>query len=234
MSAIVSILGAKGGTGKTTVTHMLCYGLGLIGERAVCVMTDHGRETPPAGSLPYVFADGRTAQARSQIIATLHGRPGWIGVIDGGANSMDTDGELYQASDLVLIPFRDSQEDVRVVCRDLARLPRALALPSQWPTNPWQFRAAQRLLESIPPEFQNRILAPVFAISSSKLLLQLPLPESFPTAVNNAARAIARYTLRIIENGGAAQVAQPDTALAAADRVRQLVDSRETRSYQPA
>lgn len=226
MSAIVSILGAKGGTGKTTVSHMLCYGLGLIGERAVCVMTDDCREPPPAGALPYVFADGRQEAARQKIIATLRGREGWIGVIDGGANRVDVDSMLYQASDLVLLPFRDSQEDLRVVLRDLARLPRALALPSQWPTNPWQYKSALKLLESIPAEFQHRVLTPVFAISSSKLLLQMPPPESFPTPVNNACRAIARYALRILEHGSPVLPAS-ETALGASARLRSVVAERE-------
>lgn len=234
MSSIISIIGAKGGTGKTTLTHMLCYGLGLIGERAVCVMTDMGREPPPSGSLPYVFADGRDAAAREKIIATLRGREGWIGVFDGGANSLATDDMLYRVSDLVLVPFRDSQEDLRVAIRDLERLPKALALPSQWPTNRWQFQTAQRLLESVPRHLQNRVLAPVFALSSSKQLLQSPLPESFPTPVNNACRAIARYTLRVLEHGYDS-LSQSETALAASQRVQRLLSEHTAPpAYQPA
>ena len=73
-----------------------------------------GTPSTPSGSLPYVFADGRDAAAREKIIATLRGREGWIGVFDGGANSLATDDMLYRVSDLVLVPFRDSQEDLRV------------------------------------------------------------------------------------------------------------------------
>jgi chromosome partitioning protein len=232
MSTLISIIGAKGGTGKTTLSHMLCYGLGLLGERAVCVMTDIGREPPPAGSLPYVFADGRSAAAREKIVATLRSRPDWYGVIDGGANSLETDVAICQASDLVLLPFRDSQEDLRVACRDLERLPNALALPSQWPTNPWQFQAAQRLLESVPTALQHRILAPAFAISASKLLLQTPQPESFPTPVNNACRAIARYTLHVLEQG-IHQLQPADTALGATARMQRIIDERESAANQP-
>jgi hypothetical protein len=181
--------------------------------------------------LPYVFADGRSPQARTQIIATLRGRANWIGVIDGGANRVDTDSALYQAADLVLLPFRDSQEDLRVVCRDLQRLPRALALPSQWPSNPWQYKAAQRLLESVPAEFQNKILAPVFAVSSSKLLLQTPLPDSLPTPVNKVSRAFARYVLQILEHGAASFSAPvPSTSL----HMEKLVNTREAQTCQIA
>jgi chromosome partitioning protein len=222
MSTIISIIGAKGGTGKTTLSHMLCYGLGLIGRRAVCVMTDEGREPPPHGTLPYVFADGRSAHARVKIIATLRERTNWIGVIDGGANNFDTDSAIYQAADLVLLPFRDSQEDLRVVCRDLERLPHALALPSQWPSNPWQYKAAQRLIETAPRFLQNRILSPVFSISSSKLLLQTPQPDSLPTPINNASRAFARYVLQVLEDGAACHSAQHSI-----ERLDHLVASRQ-------
>jgi chromosome partitioning protein len=228
MAMLVSIVGAKGGTGKTTLTHMLCYGLGLLGERTVCVMTDPGREPPPPGSLPYVFADGREAAARSKILNALRSREDWYGVIDGGANSMGTDEELAAISDLVFVPFRDSAEDMRVACRDLERLPHALALPSQWPTNRWQFQAAQNLLESIPAHLQARVVAPVFALSSSKLLLQTPPPVHFPTPVNNACRAIARYTLRVLARG-LASLEQQDTGLAASRRVAQLLEASEAK-----
>jgi len=233
MSAIISIIGAKGGTGKTTLSHLLCHGLGLLGKRAVCVMTDDCRETPPHGSQPYVFADGRSPQARAQIIATLRERSGWFGVIDGGANRIETDSSLYQAADLVLLPFRDSQEDLRVMYRDLQRLPRALALPSQWPSNPWQYQAALRLLESVPAEFQNRILAPVFAVSSSKLLLQTPQPESLPTPVNKLSRAFAQYTLQLLEHG-VASLSAPQTALGASRRMQNLIDTREAQTCHTA
>lgn len=226
MSTIICIIGAKGGTGKTTLSHMLCYGLGLIGKRAVCVMTDDCRELPPHGSLPYVFGDGRSAQARARIISTLREREGWFGVIDGGANRIETDSALYQAADLVLLPFRDSQEDLRVVCRDLQRLPRAFALPAQWPSNPWQYKAALRLLESMPAELQHRTLAPVFAVSSSKLLLQTPQPVSMPTPVNKVCRAFAQYTLQVLAHG-AEPLRTSHTAIGASRRLESLVAARE-------
>ncbi|MDO6388093.1 MULTISPECIES: ParA family protein [unclassified Uliginosibacterium] len=229
MADIICIIGSKGGSGKTTLSHMLCYGLGLIGRRAACVMTDICREPPPAHSLPYVYADGRSATARNRILATLRERDNWVGVIDGGANSLDTDSALHAEADLVLLPFRDSAEDLRVVCADLARLPNAYALPSQWPTNPWQYKASVRLLESIPAEFRGRVLAPVFSISSSKLLLQQPPADNLPTPLNNACRAIARYTLGILENGGAA-LPEAQTAIGASRRLQRMVDQRESQA----
>lgn len=225
MSAIISFIGCKGGTGKTTLTHMLCFGLGLLGQRAVCVMTDEGREPPPQGTLPYVFADGRSASARQQILAALRQREGWIGVIDGGANHIETDSALYRDSDLVLLPFRDSQEDLRVVCQDLQRLPHALALPSQWPSNPWQYQAALRLLEGVPPDLQKRVLAPVFAVSSSKLLLQHPQPDTLPTPIRKVSRAFAQQVIQILAHDETA-LTPVHTAMGATRRLAALVAGR--------
>ena len=53
MAEIVCVIGNKGGTGKTTMSHMLCQGLGLLGQRAVCVLTDPCREPlDPCARLP--------------------------------------------------------------------------------------------------------------------------------------------------------------------------------------
>lgn len=229
MASVISMLGSKGGCGKTTLSHMLCYGLGLLGHRAAFVMTDAGRTPPAQGSLPYVFADARSASARDKIIMTLRTRENWFGVIDGGANQLNTDDEIYRNSDLVLLPFRDSHEDMRVVCRDMERLPAALALPSQWPTNPWQYQASVRLLESFPEAFRSRVLAPVFSISSSKLLLQEGATERFPTPLNNACRAIARYMQGILEHGHAA-VPPEHTALGATKRIQRVISARENQT----
>ena len=50
MAEIICVIGNKGGTGKTTLSHMLCQGLGLLGQRAACVLTDTSREPLiPAG-----------------------------------------------------------------------------------------------------------------------------------------------------------------------------------------
>ncbi|KAF7597798.1 MAG: hypothetical protein CGU28_16565 [Candidatus Dactylopiibacterium carminicum] len=224
MSAIISLIGSKGGTGKTTLAHLLCFGLGLMGRKAVCVLTDPGRLPPPHGALPYVSADGRDAQARQRILTTLRSREGWVGVVDGGANRLATDMEMYRLSDLVLLPFRDSQEDLRVVCEDLKRLPNALALPTQWPSNPWQFGAAQRLLETVPAELQGRVLAPVFALSCSKQLLQHPQPSVVPTSLRKLSQAFAFQMLGLLE-ADRTRLNAAQTALGASRRLEDMMEN---------
>lgn len=201
MAEIICLIGTKGGSGKTTLSHMLCHGLCLLDRRAACIMTDAYRDPLRPEGRQYVMADARTPQAREKVVNTMRGLKEWIGVIDGGANRTPIDIAVYELSDLVLLPFRDSQEDLRVVVRDMQRFPRAFALPSQWPTNPWQLESAGRLVSTLPPELRQRVLVPVHAISASKQLLQTTPPDALPTQLNNACRALARQVLGLIDRG---------------------------------
>lgn len=192
MGQIVCVLGNKGGTGKTTLSHMLGQGLGLLGVRAVVAVTDATREPLVRQGRRYLPADARRPQEPKRIASAMRGVAGWVGVIDGGAGRLDFDLELAVLADLVLLPFRESQEDVRVVLQDLERMPRAMALPSQWPTNPWAREAAQRSLQELLSRYPRRVLAPVSALGASKLLLQRELPPSLPSALESACRELAQ------------------------------------------
>ncbi|WP_341675988.1 hypothetical protein [Niveibacterium sp. SC-1] len=200
MADIISVIGSKGGTGKTTLSHMLCHGLTLIGRRAVCVTTDEDRDPLSTKGRHYVQADARSPVAREKVVAKLRDLKGWTGVLDGGANRTEIDIALYQLSDVVLLPFRDSPEDFRAVIRDLDLFPRAFALPSQWPKNRFQQEAARRHMETWPEEFRDRLLPPVFSLSASKLLLQHEVPEDLPSTVNGACRTLAKQVLNLFED----------------------------------
>jgi hypothetical protein len=205
MAHIICIIGNKGGTGKTTLTHLLAHGLGLLGHRAVAALTDREREPLAKTHRLYLPVDARTPAALAQVVAKLKGVEGWFGVVDGGGNRPEMDVELAALADLVLLPFRDSHEDIRTVTRDLARFPQARALPSQWPTNVWALEAAQRTLHEQFGAAAERVLPPVPAVSATKLLLQMELPASLPTPVNNAARALAWQVLDLLGAAGDAQ-----------------------------
>jgi len=199
MAEIICIIGTKGGTGKTSLSHMLCHGLTLVGRRAACIMTDEYREPLRPEGRRYVMADARSPEAREKVVDKLRELPGWVGVLDGGANRTSTDIALYDMSDIVLLPFRDSPEDLRTIMHDLELFPRAFAIPSQWPRNKWQHEAADKMLASLPAEHQERILPPVFALSASKLLLQTRPPEALPAALNSACKQLANLLLDMME-----------------------------------
>ncbi len=199
MADIICVIGNKGGTGKTTISHMLCHGMGLLGQRSVCVLTDSGREPLDPSGRRYLVADARSREALSKVTSKIRSLKAWMGVIDGGGNRTEMDRNLYSVADLVLLPFRESHEDIRTVIRDLEMFPRAYAIPSQWPTNVWQRDAAERTVDEFLARFGNRILSPVVAISASKHLLQKTIPGSLPSPLTNASRGIARQVLDLLQ-----------------------------------
>lgn len=199
MADIICIIGNKGGTGKTTLSHMLCQGLGLLGQRSVCVLTDTWREPLDPAGRRYLIADARSREALAKVVDTIRPLSAWLGVIDGGGNRNEMDRRLYALADLVLLPFRDSHEDIRTVIRDLEMFPRAYAIPSQWPANAWQREAAERMLAELLAPYRDRILAPVFTLSASKLLLQRQIPSALPTPLANACRALAHQVAELLQ-----------------------------------
>ena len=199
MADIICIIGNKGGTGKTTLSHMLCQGLGLLGQRSVCVLTDTYREPLDPTDRRYLIADARSREALGKVTDKIRSLQAWLGVIDGGGNRTEMDRRLYGMADLVLLPFRDSHEDIRTVIRDLEMLPRAYAIPTQWPTNAWQREAAEKAIAELLAPYRDRILDPVFSLSASKQLLQKNIPASLPTPLANACRAVAHQVVDLLQ-----------------------------------
>ena len=219
MADIICIIGNKGGTGKTSLSHMLCQGLGLLGQRSACVLTDTSREPLRPEGRRYVTADARTPEALSKVADKLRTLDGWLGIIDGGGNRPDVDRRLYALADIVLLPFRESHEDIRTVLADLERFPRAYALPSQWPTNPWAREAADRSVAQLMGAYRHRILRPVNSLSATKLLLQREVPEQLPTQLSNACRRFARQILDVLEIEYTDSLDEPEAGATLVDSV---------------
>ena len=198
MADIICVIGNKGGTGKTTISHMLCQGMGLLGQRSVCVLTDTYREPLNPAGRRYLIADARSPEALNKVNEKIRSLRLWMGVIDGGGNRTEMDQKLYALADLVLLPFRDSHEDIRTVMRDLEMFPRAYAIPSQWPTNVWQREAAEKVVDEFLSPYRDRILSPVAALSASKSFLQKTLPGSLPSPLVNASRHVARQVMDLL------------------------------------
>jgi len=199
MADIICVIGNKGGTGKTTLSHMLCQGMGLLGQRSVCVLTDTYREPLDPSGRRYLVADARTREALAKVVDKVRSLKAWMGVIDGGGNRTEMDRKLYGLADLVLLPFRDSHEDIRTVIRDLEMFPRAYAIPTQWPTNVWQRETAEKTVADLLAPFRDRLLEPVATLSASKLLLEKDLPAGLPSPLANACRGVARQVLDLLQ-----------------------------------
>lgn len=195
MNKLICVIGNKGGTGKTSITHMMCHGFGLLGMRSIAVLTDPAREPLLRGNRNYTPLDGRTPEKLEKILEKFQSMPDWIGVIDGGANRQEMDEFLYEQAQLVLLPFRESHEDIRTVRKDLDVFSAAFGIPSQWPKNPWQQMAAEHTLDELMQDYRPRLLDPVYTVSSSKLLLETQLPNELPTVLNNVCRGLAKQAL---------------------------------------
>jgi chromosome partitioning protein len=200
MKQLICVIGNKGGTGKTSITHMLCHGLGLLGKQSISILTDTGREPLAQANRLYTPLDGRDPRKLERILAKLKTMPDWYGVIDGGSSRPEMDRQFYEQADIALLPFRDSHEDIRTVRHDLDNFPEALGVPSQWPTNPWQQLAAERTLDELMQNYRPRLLEPVYSLSASKLLLECAMPEHIPSALNNVSRSLAWQVLERLGN----------------------------------
>jgi cellulose biosynthesis protein BcsQ len=178
---IVFFGGVKGGVGKSATSHAACLGATLCNQAAVYVLTDPKRKLRSEGR-PYAVLDGREPHMLATILnESRKGLEGWT-IIDGGGNRPAFDEEVAAASDLCILPFRASEEDLDMVADDLGRIPNAVAWPTAWPTNPYASRAATFLIEGLVKAFPLRVISPPipFVNSVSELLAASLISLSTP------------------------------------------------------
>jgi hypothetical protein len=175
MSHSVYIGGQKGGSTKTTTSHLICLGSILHRQPAAYVLTDPNRQLKEEGR-PYSVLDGREPKELAKVLGAIDAhRNGWW-IFDGGGNRPAFDAEMAR------------QVDLEAVTRDLHDYPHALAWPCAWPTNEKARQAAQHYIDALAIAFPHRvILSPLYFVNSAKELLGATLDNpSSPT--RNAAR----------------------------------------------
>lgn len=193
----IANIGAKGGVGKTTTSHMLAHGFSRFGIAAVLVTTDHndGRTSLSDTARSYQTIAGQDGSTLDSIFKTfsnleIDADTPRVMIVDGGGNRLDMDNLLYQASDITLLPFRDSHEDLRVVSTDLDRYPAAFGLPSMWPSNVFAQSQLNSVFLGMQERYPDRILKPVPAIRSSQNLLR-DEPGEIDSKLNSVCKALA-------------------------------------------
>ncbi len=198
MSNLIYFGGEKGGTTKTSLGHLICLGAVLSRQPAAYVLTDPHRQLKDAGR-PYGVYDGREPAKLAQILGASHNTEnGWL-IIDGGGNRPAFDRAMADEANLVLLPFRDSEEDLEAVARDLAAMPQALAWPSAWPTNIHAQHVAQGLIDALKKAYPLRVLSsPVYFVNSIKELLGASL-DNPSTPTRNAARRAFKIMAEMYE-----------------------------------
>lgn len=211
MSHSIYFGGRKGGATKTATSHLVCLGAILHRQPAAYVLTDPDRLLKEEGR-PYSVLDGRDPAELAKILDAIDShRNGWW-IIDGGGNRPAFDAEMTQHVDLVILPFRDSEEDLEAVTRDLHAYPQALAWPCAWPTNDKARLAAKHYIDALEMAFPGRVIkTPLFFVNSAKELLGASLDNpSTPT------RSAARRAFDIVSDVFEARTAASEPALARA------------------
>ena len=150
---IVAIFGTKGGTGKSTLSHLLAYGAALQGLPALVMHTD-AREPERHQGRPYHYFDGRDPKRLYAALERAKAAPKGLAVIDGAGNRPGVAEVLAKAADLVLIPCGIGGQDAPMALSDLERLPEALVVVNRFPTTPKHPRRpkAEAYIAQIPRE----------------------------------------------------------------------------------
>lgn len=158
MARIVALVGSKGGSGKSTAAHLIAHGCGSLPRPVTAVvLTTDPEERPRADRRRYLVADARTPEKLLAEMDRLSGVERLLIVVDGAAARADLDHLVSEVADIAVLPFRAAAHDAERARDNLARLPRALALPMDWPRHPGTAKRARRWLAGMPPE---RLLPP--------------------------------------------------------------------------
>jgi hypothetical protein len=128
----VGIATAKGGVGKTTLAHSLCYGASLLKYPAHCAYTDD-----PIGKLnitnrPYRYYDCTDITRLSALAEKAEGKEGLI-VVDGQANRPDFDAWIAKSVDIILVPIMRDQASVKFGMDMLKKHDNAYSVLSEFP-----------------------------------------------------------------------------------------------------
>ena len=119
----VATIGKKGGTGKTTLAHLLALGATWKDVPTHFMHTDD-REPIKVDGRPYMYYDARKPEALEVLINSAINNDGLF-VLDSGGNRPEFDLWVAGAMDLVLLPVTPDPEDVTVALAHMSQLVKA-------------------------------------------------------------------------------------------------------------
>jgi chromosome partitioning protein len=158
LARVIAVIGSKGGSGKTTCAHLIAHGCGSLPRPVpAVVLTTDPEERPRTDRRRYLVADARSRTDLLAQMARLLPVEPLLVVLDGAAARADLDQLVSEVADIAILPFRPAAHDAERARDNLARLPRAWALPMGWPRHPGTAKRARRWLAGFPPE---RLLPP--------------------------------------------------------------------------
>jgi len=153
LAKVIAVAGTKGGTGKSTLSHLIAHGAGSLPKPipAVVLTTDEDDDLLE-GNRRYVVVDGRTPELLASQLEDLLYVEHLLIVIDGAAGRADLDEVIAKLADVLVVPFGPADHEVTRVNKNLATAPKGIALPNRWPAHQATRARANRLLERIPKE----------------------------------------------------------------------------------
>lgn len=190
----VAILSDKGGTGKSTICHLLALGAAWRGVPSYLFHTDQ-REPMKVDGRPYAYIDGRDLERLTTVMTSLINNNG-LCVIDGAGNRPDFDTWISEAVDFVLIPVTPDEESVSLGIATMERVSEK-GVEARYIVNMTTSNKHSRAFDY--KHFFSRLdrekvigeLKTVAAVKRLRLSDLEPF-ETPPTNVNNLARALYR------------------------------------------
>lgn len=206
MKVIVSFLGIKGGSGKSTSSNLFAHGVAKFGHYPFLLVTDpRFREgLDLIDNKQYITIDGRTEEGFLDGLSTFkefdEGNELAVLAIDGGANeSRELDFMIAEQSDIVVIPFMHvklglEQAEVELT---LHQSNKTYGLPNEWPTNPNSLKKANRALDTLLTKFGAQILEPNYECNATTEFFESN--PMYSSRVNSLSKILAH---QILEKAG--------------------------------
>lgn len=119
----IAFIGGKGGSGKTTSTHLAALGYGILGIESYVGITDTKRRVLPDEFRPYKIIDARNsakANTFAKVSATYPKDSRFI--MDSGLLKHEVDSAMAKWAGVVIIPCCHSEEDTNTAEQDIRTL----------------------------------------------------------------------------------------------------------------
>jgi len=197
---IIGIAGTKGGVGKSTISHAICFSATKhFGRASVLIYTDDDEIEQPKRD--YDIAD----------CSTNIDNPGYLGftrafeiiednldtlsyvVIDGAAGRQEVDQVISQACDLVFIPTMTDVKSLKRCAADLEHYPNAFAIVVGYKRSPSrphkEIERDERITRYIP---ESRISWVIPEIEEFERIVEGDVSVGLSTRTYNAMRDLVR------------------------------------------
>jgi chromosome partitioning protein len=197
MAKLIAVLGSKGGTGKSSVSHLLAHGFGSLPKPVdAIVITTDPEDTVHTIDRRYYTADGRDHTRLGMIIHKLQDQDRLVIVVDGAAGRPAVDQIIGGIADLIVVPFTPARHDVERAARHLEALPEAVGLPNRWPSHPAARAHANKLFNLLP---KDRIMEPVQTLGKIVDLINHEEYQRIATSLSRPGQVLALDVLRRIK-----------------------------------